>query len=66
MYPAAASRLREMVSTSWLKSGLSSGSAFQHSSIIAYLPTEFHKDKTLDIDQANMSVLLLLILNMHQ
>jgi len=35
MYPAASSRVREMVMTSWLKSGLSSGSAFQQSSIIA-------------------------------
>jgi len=35
MYPAAASRIREMVSTSLLKSGLSLGFSFQQSSNIA-------------------------------
>ena len=35
MYSAAASKVREMVSTSLLKSGLCLGLSFQHSSIIA-------------------------------
>jgi len=41
MYPAAASRVREMGTTIWLKSGLFSGSAFQHSNIIAKLSYAF-------------------------
>ena len=43
MYSAAASRTREMVSTSLLKLGLFLGFSFQHSSSIAKLPTELQR-----------------------